>query len=305
MNLNDIMLFVQVVEAGSFAGAGRRLRVPANSISRRIQDLETALGARLLRRSTRRMTLTDAGRNLYDESAERLQAVQQSALALVDAAEEPSGTIRIAAPADVLDIFGLDWIAEFLGAYPRVSIEFRLSDDRADLLDEGIDLAFRTSSALDLNLIARKIGTSRVMLVASPLYLDRRGRPAAAAELADHDCITLAAHGRPATWRLEGPAGIEEVVVAGRFAASTMRGVAAAAAADLGIALVPPLLVRDHLNSGALSRVLPSHGGVEAGAYFAYLPGRVQPKAVRAFIDFAVGRLQAKWAELDSQLALP
>src|SRR5262245_46649202 len=137
LDLNDVALFIHVVRAGSFAAAARRLGLPSNTVSRRVQQLEERIGARLMQRSTRRLTLTDAGQVFFVRCAEQVDALEQSARDLSDG-ERPSGRVRVAAPADLFSFFSMGWIAEFLATFPKVRLEFVLSDARTDLLGEGI-----------------------------------------------------------------------------------------------------------------------------------------------------------------------
>ncbi len=141
LDLNDIGLFVQVVRFGSFAEAGRRLGIPANTVSRRIQELEEQLGARLMQRSTRKLKLTDAGHELYGNSAAAVDGLQQAGEDLIAGARIPRGLIRVAMPADFFDFYKMEWVAEFLASHPQVRIEFVLSDATVDLIEEGIDVA--------------------------------------------------------------------------------------------------------------------------------------------------------------------
>jgi DNA-binding transcriptional LysR family regulator len=292
MDLNDLALFVQVVRAGSFAEAARRLGSPPNTISRRIQQLERSLGARLMQRSTRKLTLTDAGRTLYARCAEQIEALALASQEFIDGSAQASGTLRVAAPADFFNWFLMDWVAEFLAAHPRVRIEFVLSDARADLIGESIDLAFRAGKIVEPNLVARQVGTSRAMLVASPAYLAARGVPLTLADLAGHDCITFASQSGTVSWQLDGPDGSVEVKVAGRFSANSAQGLLHAALANLGVALLPTLMVAPHLQTGRLREVLPGYGLQGLGVHFVYLSRKQLPRAVGAFIEFMTVKIQ-------------
>jgi DNA-binding transcriptional LysR family regulator len=294
MDLNDVALFVQVVRAGSFAEAARRLGMPPNTASRRVQELERHLGVRLMQRSTRRLVLTEAGQSFFRQCADQVEALAESARELVDGNQEPSGKVRIAAPADFFNWFTPDLVAGFLAAHPKVRLEFELDDARADLLAEGIDLAFRAGKNLEPNLIARQIGWSRASLVASPSYLAARGAPETAEELTMHDCITSPTRSSMhATWRLDGPQGEVEVAVNGRFHANNTQAQLGAAVAGLGIALLPTMITAPHLESGRLKEVLPAFGLEEIGVYFVYLSRRQQPRAVSLFIYFATAKMRS------------
>ena len=292
MDLNDVALFVQVIRAGSFAEAARRLGVPPNTTSRRIQELERSLGVRLMQRSTRKLTLTDAGRTLYERCAEQIESLTQASEELIAGSQLAIGTLRVAAPVDIFNWFLMDWIGEFLAAHPRVRIEFLLSDARADLIAESIDVAFRGGKIIEPNLIARQMGTSRSMLVASPAYLAARGVPLTLEDLAQHDCITSPTQSGPASWSLNGPEGNVEIKVTGRFSANTAQALLHAALANLGIAMLPMMMAVPHLHTGRLQEVLPGCGLSGLGIHLVYHSRKQLPRALSAFIDFILEKVQ-------------
>jgi DNA-binding transcriptional LysR family regulator len=280
-NLNDILLFAQVVEAGSFAEAARRLGKPANSVSRRVQDLEAVLGLQLMQRSTRRLVLTEAGSKLFEESAGRLSDVLQFARGLVDAERTPSGTVRLAATADFLDGFRGEWIEEFFETYPKVRLELLLDDHQVDLLKHGVDVAFRGAATADPQLISEQVGTARRILVASPKYLARRGEPVTISDLVHHDCLPLLGEHPEKFWRLEGPHGEQLVEVSGCISASTIRALLLASMNGFGIALVPSPLVKQQLEQGTLQEVLP---GIASHAFGIYSVHRANTRLTKAMI---------------------
>lgn len=287
MDLNDISLFVHVVRAGSLAEAGRRLGIPPSTGSRRLQALERSLGVRLLQRSTRRLALTDAGQAFFAQCAEQIDALSQSAQDLADSSKQPSGRVRVAAGVDFLNWFPMESIAEFMARHPAVRVEFVLSDARADLLADGIDVAVRSGKMVEPMLVAKEIGWVEWRMVASPDYLSTHGTPISPQELTLHECITRPAiGGTPVTWRLRGPDGMIEVPVSSRFQVNTHQAQLGAALASLGIALVPALTTLAHLEQGVLTEVLPGYSH-EAGVYFVFPSRRHIPRAVRAFTEFA------------------
>jgi len=294
LDLNDIGLFVQVVRFESFAEAGRRLGIPANTVSRRVQELEEQLGARLMQRSTRRLKLTDAGHELYGNSAAAVDGLQQAGEDLIAGARIPRGLVRVAMPADFFDFYKFEWVAEFLASHPQVRIEFVLSDATVDLIEEGIDVAFRGNAARGPNYIVRKIRTTSIGLVASPAYLAARGIPATLQDLARHDCLFVPQARDNTTWRLEGPDGAEEeVIVTGRVMANTAQAIRKAAIAGLGIALTP-ILETDDFAAGRLVPVLPQYMRRNL-AMSAVYPSRAHlPLAVSAFVESVVGRMRAE-----------
>ncbi|NWL23333.1 LysR family transcriptional regulator [Pseudomonas umsongensis] len=287
MDLNDIALFVHVVRAGSFAEAGRRLGIPPSTGSRRLQALERSVGVRLLQRSTRRLALTDAGQAFFAQCAEQIDALNQSAQDLADSTKQPSGRVRVAAGVDFLNWFPMESIADFMARHPAVRVEFVLSDARADLLADGIDVAVRSGKMVEPMLVAREIGWIEWRMVASPDYLSTHGTPNSPQDLTRHECITLPSMGStPAIWRLRGPDGTVEVPVNSRFQVNTQQAQLGAALANLGIALVPSLTTLTYLKRGVLQEVLPGYSHA-AGVYFVFPSRRHIPRAVRAFTEYA------------------
>jgi len=291
-DLNDVALFVQVVKAGSFAEAARRAGLPSNTASRRIQQLEAELGVRLLHRSTRRLALTDAGEALYARCAEQVDVLAEAAIDLASGSQTPSGKVRVAAPADFFNWFPVDWVAEFLAAHPKVTLDFVLDDAKADLVAQGIDLALRSGKLLEPTLVARRLGRSRSLLVASPGYLQAHGTPQVLDDLAAHECLASPPPAGRTVWRLDGPDGpVEMAVPSGRFRANSAQPLARAALAGLGIALLPEIMVAPFLGKGQLVEVLPGYGVQGIGLFLVYLSRRQQPRAVTAFAEFVTRRI--------------
>jgi DNA-binding transcriptional LysR family regulator len=293
LDLNDISLFVQVVRFGSFSEAGRRLGIPANTISRRIQELEQQLGARLMQRSTRKLQLTDAGYELYGNSAAAVDGLQQAGEDLIAGVRIPRGLIRVATPVDFFDVYKMEWVAEFLASHPQVRIEFVLSDATVDLIEERIDVALRGNETRSPNYVVRQIQTIPFCLVASPSYLAARGTPGTLQDLTRHDCLFVPQTRDYATWRLQGPdGGEEEVTVTGRVMANTAQAIRKAAIGGLGIALTPTLGQADFA-AGRLVPVLPQYMRRNLGMSVVY-PNRALPLAVSAFIDSVVGKMRTE-----------
>jgi DNA-binding transcriptional LysR family regulator len=174
LDLNEVRMFVQVVRARSFAEAARRLGVPANTLSRRVRQLEAALDTRLMQRSTRKLTLTAAGAAFFERCAPAVDGVLDAGRDLADGSRTASGTVRIAAPADFLDFFKIEWVKQFLSRHTKVRLDFVLSDARADLIGEAIDVAFRGGPTPDQQFVLRRLMAQSFKLVASPAYLKAR-----------------------------------------------------------------------------------------------------------------------------------
>ena len=294
LDLNDIAMFVQVVHCGSFAEAARRLGMPPNTVSRRIQQLETRLGTRLLQRSTRKLTLTSAGQGFHERCVGAVDDLLEAGQDLITGSSEPSGRVRVAAPADFFDFFEMAWVSEFLTAYPRVRLDFVLSDAKADLIAEQIDVAFRGGPLRDSGYVGRQILDPRsVGMVASPDYLAARGSPRTLQDLASHDCVISAHPGGHATWHLIGPKGEEEIQVTGRFSGNTAQSQRKAAVAGLGIALLPPLMAKLEVDTGVLVPVLPQYQPNGYGLNVLYPSRRQLPPAVSAFIGLVIRKMNA------------
>jgi DNA-binding transcriptional LysR family regulator len=291
LDLNQVRMFVQVVRARSFAEAARRSKIPANTLSRHIRHLEMSLDTRLMQRSTRRLTLTEAGKAFYARCAAAVDDVLEAGKRVVEAQAEPSGTVRVAGPVDFLDLFHMEWVHQFLQMYSKVRLEFVLNDARADLIAESIDVAFRAGPVEESRLVYRRMGAPHFKLVASPAYLKRRGVPQSLRALEAHDCITMGGAGA-SSWTLTGPQGRQEVKIAARFSVNATRVLLNACVTGMGIALLPNILITQQLSDGRLVPVMPDYRR-EGVDFSVVLPSREQvPAAVVAFIEFAAAKMQ-------------
>lgn len=295
LDLNDVAIFVQVVRCGSFAEAARRLGVPPNTLSRRVQQLEAQLGTRLMQRSTRHLTLTSAGQVFLERCSGAVEGLMDAGDELLAVNQEPSGLVRVAAPADFFDFFAMEWLTEFLTAHPKVRVDFVLSDGRADLIADRIDVALRGGILEDSSLFARKVlDAGNDGLVASPAYVARQGVPGTLQDLADHDCLVFSHPSGKATWRVTGPDGAQaEVQVAGRFSGNTAQALRKAALAGLGIALLPSTLTQRDLRAGLLVPVLPQYHRQGHGVHMVYPSRRYLPLAVSAFMELVISKMGA------------
>jgi LysR family transcriptional regulator AphB len=287
-DLNALNVLVSVVNAGGFSAAARRLQIPANRLSRQVQRMEADLGVRLLQRTTRRMSLTSAGRALIEQVGPALQQIEAGWRAAGLQAELPAGHLRVAAPADFVSLISAGRLAVFLEAYPAVTLELVLSDDVADLLSAGIDLALRAGPIRGDTPLARRITHSRRVVVASPGWIDRHAMPSTPAELSALPCLSWRSREGHDTWRLNGPAGPVQIDVRARLTVNGMGALRTAAKAGMGAALLPHRMVAQDLADGALVRLVPDYD-FETDGFFAIYPTRRQaPAAVRAFLEFVV-----------------
>ena len=292
LDLNDLAMFVQVVRAGSFSEAARRLRMPANTLSRRIDQFEGQLGTRLLHRSTRKLAPSAEGQTLFERYAPALDRIFEIERQHADA-QAPSGSVRVTALAGLFEFFRMEWLVDFYARYPQVSVDFLLDDTPTDLIAERVDLALRMGVETGSGFRVRRLAPSAMILAASPAYLARRPAPRTLRELAEHDCLTISNRQGRNVWRLQGPRGRQEVSIASRFAVNDMRVLAQACTAGLGIALLPQLIVEPIITQGKLTRVLPAYRRVstEVGLQLVYTSRPPVPPAVAVFAEFLLEKL--------------
>jgi DNA-binding transcriptional LysR family regulator len=292
--LDEMRLFVAAVEAGSLAAAGRRLGHSPPAMTRMLASLEERLGVRLLERSTRRLAPTEAGRRLA-EQARRFLADYAEAMA--EAAGEgttPRGTLRVAAPLVFGRLHVAPVVTAFLAAQPAVTAELQLADRNVDLLEEAIDIALRIGPLRDSGLVARRVGSLRRLVAASPGYLAERGTPALPGDLVGHDIVEFHSRVTPLEWRFTGSAGGEVTQrVAPRFAVNEARAAVAAAVAGHGIVAALSYQMAAELESGALVRLLRDWETPALPVSLVFPSARLLPPRVRAFLDFAAPRLAA------------
>ena len=291
-DLNHIFLFAEVIAAGSFARAAQRLGIPPNTLSRKIQRLETDLGSRLIHRSTRKLTLTTAGRAFFDRCSPAVSELALASRQWVAGETLSGGLVRVAAPTDFFDVFRLEWIAEFLGMHPKLRMEFLLDDAKTDLIGASIDVAFRAKHLVDAWHVGHRLFETSFGLVASPSYVAERGAPTKPHALASHDCLPQTNQPGPVVWQLNGPDGASDVQVTGRFAVNAARVVLRAAVAGLGIALLPDSVTTPEIKAGRLVRVLPRYRREGADLYAVYISRRQVPPAVTAFVAYAAAKIR-------------
>ncbi|MCE9579461.1 MAG: LysR family transcriptional regulator, partial [Deltaproteobacteria bacterium] len=238
MDLNRASTFVRVVETGGFTRAAEALQLPPSSISRSVARLEAELGVVLLERTTRKITLTDAGRAFFERAREALAGLEQANALAKDAAREAHGIVRLAAPPDFGARLG-GALAPFLAEHRRIQVEMTFTTRGVELVGELVDLALAFGRLPDSSLVARRLGVASGRLYAAPSYLAARGQPRTIAELAQHDALLLRATGGLARWELIGPRGVERVQPQSRLMGDHLPFIADAALAGVGIALLP------------------------------------------------------------------
>ncbi len=286
LDFNEMVIFVKVVETRNFTAAAKALGLPKSTISRKISQLETRLGARLLQRTTRSVHPTELGALYYDRCARLVAEAEEAELVVSQCQETPRGLPRVTMPVDI-GIAIMPAIAGwFLTRYPEIHLEADVSDRYVDLVGEGFDMAVRAGSLADSTLVAHRFYSDRIRLCASPDYLARCPPPATPMELAEHDCIVFD-FGQPRrSLQFTGPEGSVEVEMQGRLKVNNFNALRGACLAGQGIGLLPELLCRDQLASGDLLAVLDEWRLPEGGVYAVYpSPRHLTPK-VRALIQF-------------------
>jgi DNA-binding transcriptional LysR family regulator len=287
----DLEALVAVVQAGTFNAAGERLGVAKSMVSRRISQMESRLGSRLLHRTTRRLTLTDAGRNFYQHAVQILAELDEAEQSVAAETTELRGVIKLAAPLT----FGLKHlsgaITNFLDKHPAIELNLDLNDRNINLVEEGFDMAVRIGELQDSTLMAHRLGISRAVTCASRAYLDRYGEPAHPDELRRHIGLQYSNIGYRQQWRFETPEG--RTVFAQpqiRIRANNGEALACAAVAGLGITTGPTFILGSYLREGSLVNILNDYRRSSVGISAVYPPGRMLPRRIQVFSDFLAGR---------------
>jgi DNA-binding transcriptional LysR family regulator len=294
-DFEGLAIFAKVAELRSFAGTAAELQLSKATISKAVSRLERRLGTRLFNRTSRRLALTDAGRQLVGRASQLLaegEAAESEALAQ---SASPRGMVRLAAPMS----FGLLRVApllpDFLAAYPEVSIDLHLSDQMVDLVGEGFDAGLRIATLPDSSLIAQRLCAVETLLIASPRYLDRRGRPQHPQELSGHVCFGYAYLQTPGTWRFTNKAG-DAVTVRpyGALRANNGDALLPAVEAGIGMALLPDFIVRDGIAKKTLEIAMPDWSAPASALHFVTPPGGPRPARVDELHHFLVERLSER-----------
>ena len=286
--------FVKVVEQGGFARAAERLGLSTSAVSRQIAELEQHLDVRLLNRTTRRLSLTEAGQAYHERCVQLLADLDEAEASVRPATIVPRGTLRLTCGVTFGERYLSPAIAEFAGLHPQLSFDLDLSDRAVDLVDEGFDLAVRIGAPGQQALVARRIGWTQLLCCAAPSYLERRGVPQTVDDLSAHDCFAYTYVATPNAWSFELPGGERRSVrVPVRHRANSGRMLVALAVAGLGITMEPDFIIAPEIRSGALVRVLPQFPGPRSPIAAVYPSRRHLSAKVRAFVDFLAARFAA------------
>ena len=288
-SIAGMRILVRVVDSGSFSAAARQLGVAPSSVSRQINELEEDLGARLFARTTRKLSLTEAGQLYHDRARSIIDEVNEAKLALSQL-DSPSGILRVTVPSGIGRELVGSVVPAFLEKYPAIKIVLSMTDRMVDIIDAGIDVAIRVGRQRDSSFKARKIGESKRVVCASPAYLKMAGTPKAPGDLESHNCITWRDHPGHNVWTFRGPDGVSTVRATGSFFAKNADAIVAATVAGVGLSLLPDWNMGIELRQKQLRPVLTDYQASPAASpvYAVHAHQRHVPPKIRVFIDFLI-----------------
>ena len=291
-SLTDIAVFVQVVESGSFTAAAKRLSLSKSVVSKYVTRLENRVGARLLNRTTRRLSVTEAGQTFYERSRRGLLEIEEAEAEVSRLQGEPRGTLRVNTPMSFGVLHIAPAIPEFLRRYSELSIDMHLDDRRVDVIEEGFDVSVRISDLPDSSLIARRVGPCRHAIVASPEYLKRHGTPRTPKELRDHNVITYQYQQSALEWHFQAAGETPiSVPVSGSIQMTNSLALREAVLNGAGITRTPTFIVGRDLQDGTLQAVLTNYETLEVSIYVVFPQRHLLAPKVRAFVDFMTERI--------------
>lgn len=297
----DLLVLHCVVKHGNYSKAADELGLSASGVSRLISRLEERLGVRLLQRTTRKLSLTEAGQTFHERTAQFLDELSAAEVELRASATAPRGHLRVGAPVGLGQVLLAPALSRFAAPFPELTVELKLSDSGLGLDGEGMDLLIRTGALDDTRLIARPLCTDRRFLIAAPAYLEKHGTPRTVQELAQHRCLVFTGFPQPSEWVLNGPAGGESVRVAGSIATNNIEVLTLTAKQGLGIAPGAAMSASPWLRSGELVRVLPEYEFLPAEMFAYYPSSGALAATVRRLLDFLLAELNHR--PLDARTA--
>ena len=290
---NAMALYVKVVENNSFSRAADREGIPVSTVSRKISELEKALGVRLLERSTRRLRMTEIGQNYYQRCRRGLEEFDSANLMVTDQQAEVSGRLRLSVPPSLSDVVIIPLIEAFQALYPNAIVNCLVTDRHVNHIEDGVDISLRVGDLKDSSLVARRLLRYRSVLVASPGYLERAGTPSHPNELPLHALVAFSRWEPAVTWVLENNGETHKVNVQPRIAINDYAGVQSAVINGLGISEIPSILCGLALQDGRLVEVMPEWQFSPVTLSAVYPSNRNLSRLVRLFKDFCVERIEA------------
>ena len=288
--LSAMNAFAKVVATRSFAEAGRRLGLTRSAVSKAVMDLERSLGARLLDRTTRRVSPTEAGLAYYERCVAILAQVEETEIQISRLHDEPRGVLKINAPMSFGMMYLASAVADFMARHPDLHVELTLDDRFIDPLAEGVDVTLRIGTLTNSSLIARKLAPARRAMVAAPEYIERHGAPEAVTDLAHHRCLNYGHAIYLQRWQLTESGKPISVPIPAALSSNNGDVLRAAALRGNGIAVLPTFMVGRDIKEGRLEIVLPNNQPPELGIHALYAPNRYLAAKTRVFIDFLVQR---------------
>jgi DNA-binding transcriptional LysR family regulator len=287
----ELVAFHAVVKHESFAKAAEELGLSASAVSKIVTRIEERLGVRLVQRTTRKLSLTEAGTAFHARTSQVLSDLAEAEDEARETQLHPRGIVKVSASIVFGQLYVAPLVGPLLDRFPELSIELTLTNRFVDLIEEGVDLAIRIGALGDSRLVARRLCTNKRVLVASPAYLKRRGIPKTVEELSEHDCIVFTGFSKPREWKLLGPSGPVTVPISGRVATNNVEVLTAAAKQGHGITVGATLSVGPALVSGELVRILVDYEFEPTAVFAVYPSGRQLSSKVRATVDFLVENL--------------
>lgn len=296
--LTALRVFVSVVEQGSLSGAGEKLDMSRAMVSRYLAELESWMGARLLHRTTRRLSLTGPGEEALNRARAMLALGEEMEQIAVKGDDAPKGQLRITSSYSLSEALLVGAANDYLAQYPGTAIDILLLDRTVNLVEERIDLAVRITNDLDPNLVARRLGTCHSVVCASPAYLARHPMPHKVQDLALHNCLTYTYFGK-SLWEFNGPDGLESVPVSGNLSANISNLLLEATLEGAGISLQPRYSAQPYLERGELVPLLTDWQPKRLGVYGVYATRKQMSPLLRSFLDFLLARMAADpiWQE--------
>lgn len=298
MDINEVAIFIKVVQKGSFTGAALALDMPKSTVSMKITNLEKRLGVTLIKRSTRTLRVTPAGEAFFLRTIKGLEEIMAAEIAVKSENVEPQGLLRISAPVDLGNYILPELIKPFQKKYPKVKIDLFMTDRRVDFLSEEVDLAIRAGDLKDSSLIAKKVGEVEFRIFASPKYLKDRGAPKELRDLNSHDCILISTLSST-EWKLKYAKRSVTVPLPGKIIVNDMTLAKNLTIQGAGLALLPSYLCMSEVNSGKLIPILNECRSNVSPIHFVYPPQKYVPLATKAFIEMATATLLEKLKPLE------
>ena len=303
--LDAMRVFVAVVESKGFSAASRALSMPLATVSRKIAELESHLGAQLLIRSTRKLTVTDSGQRYYEDVRRILDEIGEAERQASGEYQRPKGHLTITAPTLFGRLHVLPAVNDFMKIHPDINIQLYLTNHVVDLLEDHINLGIRIGALSDSSLIALRVGSVRQIVCASPGYLSQQGRPLSSNDLAGHQCISFSKFGAPEEWAFKMPSGqIQQFPVRPRLLLNSIEGAVFSAREDGGLVQLYSYQAAFHVADGSLEIVLDRYEIEPPPVSIVYPQGRLVPQKMRAFVDFAMPRLRERLSLVATQCSV-